>query len=134
MPAFALLRVDEADTVTAPDGSSLNPLLALARGSLSRFRLAAGATSAAVMHRTVEELWYCLAGSGELWCRDDGGEAVVALDSGCSVALPPGTAFQFRATGTQDLVIVAATMPPWPGDDEAIRVSGCWEAGGPPRG
>ena len=128
MPAFAVLHVDAAETVTAPDGSMLNPLLALARGSLSRFRLRAGITSAAVMHRTVEELWYCLGGSGELWCRHDGGETIAKLEAGCSVALPPGSAFQFRATGAADLVIVAVTMPPWPGDDEAVRVSGHWEA------
>jgi mannose-6-phosphate isomerase-like protein (cupin superfamily) len=40
------------------------------------------------------------------------------------VAIRCGTRFQFRAT--DDLDVYAVTMPPWPGDGEAIRVDGPW--------
>jgi mannose-6-phosphate isomerase-like protein (cupin superfamily) len=48
------------------------------------------------------------------------------LTPGISVALPIGTHFQFRNDGTEPLDIVAATMPPWPGEGEAYFVEGKW--------
>jgi mannose-6-phosphate isomerase-like protein (cupin superfamily) len=40
--------------------------------------------------------------------------------------LPVGTRFQFRAEPDSSLHIVGVTMPPWPGDDEAVVVEGRW--------
>jgi hypothetical protein len=40
---------------------------------------------------------------------------------------PDRGAFQFRNDGSQPLDIIAATMPPWPGDREAYLVDGKWE-------
>jgi ribonuclease PH len=54
--------------------------------------------------------------------------AVTDLVPGLSVAIPTGAHFQFRNDGTQPLDIVAATMPPWPGDGEAYFVEGKWPA------
>ena len=45
-----------------------------------------------------------------------------------SVTIPLGTHFQFRAVGVEPLMIVGVTMPPWPGDGEAVVVPGTWEA------
>jgi mannose-6-phosphate isomerase-like protein (cupin superfamily) len=41
--------------------------------------------------------------------------------------LAAGANFQFRNDGSQPLDIIAATMPPWPGDGEAYPVDGKWE-------
>jgi mannose-6-phosphate isomerase-like protein (cupin superfamily) len=79
-----------------------------------------------VAHRTVEEIWYVLAGRGELWRRQAEREEVVALSPGLCVTIPLGTHFQFRAPGPEALVLVAVTMPPWPGGDEAYAVPGPW--------
>jgi mannose-6-phosphate isomerase-like protein (cupin superfamily) len=86
-----------------------------------------GAVSLAVTHRTVDELWYVVAGEGELWRRQqDGRERVEALRPHTAHSIPLGTHFQFRNPGTEPLVLVIVTMPPWPGMDEAVRVEDHW--------
>lgn len=123
---FATLHADAAPVVQAPDGSSVRVLLALSGGSLATFMLQPGQVSAAVTHRSVEELWLVLAGRGEMWRRDATQEALTPLGPGLSLSVPLGTAFQFRCTGDEPLVAVAVTMPPWPGDGEAVVVDGPW--------
>ena len=49
---------------------------------------------------------------------------VVALEPGVCLVIPVRTAFQFRSLGPGTLAILAVTMPPWPGDDEADLVEG----------
>jgi mannose-6-phosphate isomerase-like protein (cupin superfamily) len=119
------LRLEDAPLVVAPDGSDVRVLLRLAGGSMAHFELAAGRTSAAVEHRTISEIWYVLAGRGEMWCSAGGAETIVVLESGVCLAIPVGTAFQFRSHGPGPLRAIAVTMPPWPGDDEAVPVDGC---------
>ena len=134
MTAFATLRLPAEPTALAPDGCDVRVLLALAGGSLAHFELAAGRTSAAVAHRTVEEIWFVLAGRGEMWRRQGTREDVVALEPGVCLSLPLGTQFQFRAAGGTPLQAVAITMPPWPGDGEAAVVPGPWPATAAGRG
>ena len=93
---------------------------------MAHFELGPGETSTAVSHRTVEELWYCLGGQGQMWRRRGVREDVVDLHPGVALTIPVGTHFQFRATGSDPLTVVAVTMPPWPGDDEAVVVEGTW--------
>ena len=103
----------------APDGSEIRTLVALDGGSLCHCTLPAGATSRAVRHRTVEEMWYCLDGRGELWRRHGHREDVVELVPGVAVTIPLGTDFQFRTLGDAPLRVLITTMPPWPGAAEA---------------
>lgn len=123
-------RLEEAPVVTAPDGSTVHVLAAGSRGSMAQFSLAPGAVSRAVMHRGVEELWFIRAGQGRMWRRDDatGEEGVTALAPGVSLSIPPGTRFQFRCDGDVPLLAVGVTMPPWPGEEEAVPVEGIWPA------
>jgi mannose-6-phosphate isomerase-like protein (cupin superfamily) len=86
--------------------------------------------SAAVTHRTVEELWYVVSGQGAMWRRDAQQESVTPLAPGLCLSLPLGTAFQFRCEGDVPLVAVAVTMPPWPGEGEAVLVAGPWGVAG----
>jgi mannose-6-phosphate isomerase-like protein (cupin superfamily) len=111
----------------APDGSEVRLLAALNGGSFAHFTLGAGGVSAPVAHRTVEEIWYVVAGSGEVWRRFGEEESVTAVAPGIALTIPLGTHFQFRA-GAQGLSFVAVTMPPWPGPEEAFAVAGKWEA------
>ena len=128
MPAFATLSLPAEPTVTAPDGSDVRVLVNLPRGSMAHFELAAGRASAAIVHRTVEELWFVLCGSAEMWRADSDGEAITCLGAGTSLSIPVGTRFQFRSLGPEPFAAVGVTMPPWPGADEAVFVSGPWQA------
>jgi mannose-6-phosphate isomerase-like protein (cupin superfamily) len=112
--------------VIAPDGSEVRVLLRLAGGSMAHFQLDPGEVSIAVMHRTVEELWFVVAGRGAMWRSLDGREEVVALQPGVSLSIPVGTRFQFRAEGDAPFAAVGVTMPPWPGEGEAVTVEGAW--------
>jgi mannose-6-phosphate isomerase-like protein (cupin superfamily) len=127
---FDTMRLPEARDVIAPDGSDVRILLRLAGGSMAHFELAAGRTSGAVAHRTVDEIWYVLSGRGQMWRRQDDGEETVELSPGTCLSIPVGTHFQFRSAGDSPLAAVAVTMPPWPGEDEALEVPGPWVAGG----
>lgn len=126
MQDFATMPLPAEPLGLAPDGSAVRPLLALAGGSLAHFTLPAGQTSIAVTHRTVEELWFCLSGTGEMWRRQNGREEVVTLTPGLSLTIPLGNDFQFRAGPDAPFTVVIATMPPWPGPDEAYPVPGRW--------
>lgn len=123
---FDTMRLPAKPDAVAPDGSDVRVLLRLARGSLAHFELAAGRTSRAVAHRTVDEIWYVLRGRGEMWRRQDGRETTVELEEGVCVSIPAGTRFQFRSTGAEPLQVVGITMPAWPGDGEAYDVEGAW--------
>lgn len=110
----------------APDGAEVRLLASTASGSMAHFQLATGQASMAVTHRTVDELWFILAGTGEMWRKGETIEEVTTLQPGLSLSIPLGTHFQFRNTGAGPLQAVAVTMPPWPGAEEAVAVKGRW--------
>lgn len=124
---FQTKRLPTSRDAVAPDGSDVRVLLQVRGGGLAHFELAAGQTSLAVRHRSVEEIWYFLSGRGEMWrkCGDD--EEVVPLSSTVCVTIPLGTSFQFRASDNEPLAAIGATIPRWPGAGEALIVSGPWE-------
>jgi mannose-6-phosphate isomerase-like protein (cupin superfamily) len=127
MDPFATLRFPTAKTAVAPDGSDVRVLLGLKGGGMAHFELAPGRTSRAVTHRTVEEIWVCVSGRGEMWRRQGAREEVVRVAPGVCLTIPLGTHFQFRTLGREPLGAVAVTMPPWPGDGEATVVPGRWQ-------
>ena len=126
--AFETMRPGERRDATAPDGSEVRLLCATPRGSMAAFRLLPGAVAKAVAHRTVEEIWYVVAGRGRLWRCSGRAEEVTELSLGLSLTIPTDTRFQFRCDGAAPLDIVAVTMPPWPGDGEAYAADGMWPA------
>lgn len=124
--AFATWQLSESLAVVAPDGSSVRVLLGLQAGGMAHFELAAGEVAHAVMHRTVEEVWYVLSGRGRMWRKQADREEIVELAAGACLTIPLGTQFQFRAADDGPLSVVAVTMPPWPGEGDAVRVVGPW--------
>ena len=132
MTQFTSRALPAAADVLAPDGSEVRVMAALPGGSMAHFRLAPGAVARAMTHRTVDEAWYVVAGAGEIWRRQgvpgDVREVITALAPGLSLTIPQGTAFQFRASAGSPLDIVAVTLPPWPGPDEAVSAQGPWSA------
>ena len=116
---------DNADTL-APDGSAVRYLVRGSRGEVNHFTLPPHTISAAVAHKSIEEIWYFLSGQGEMWRKNGDDEEVLPVGPGVSIDIPTGTHFQFRNTGDETLCFVITTMPPWPGDDEAYPVAGPW--------
>jgi mannose-6-phosphate isomerase-like protein (cupin superfamily) len=110
----------------APDGSEIRLLVTGERGSCVHCTLPPRKASLPVTHRSVEEIWYCLAGRGEMWRKLGAAEETVAVSPGSSLTIPCGAHFQFRNPGDAPLEFVLVTMPPWPGEQEAVRVEDHW--------
>ncbi len=128
MGAFATMRLPVERGHAAPDGSDARVLLGFERGGMAHCALAPGAVSTATTHRTAEEIWFFLGGRGEMWRRQGDNEAVVPVEPGDCLTIPLGTHFQFRSFGDEPLAAIAVTMPPWPGADAAVEVTGKWAA------
>ena len=126
MASFDTKHLPVVPDTVAPDGSDVRVLLGLKGGGMAHFELPPGQTSRAVAHKTVEEIWYFLSGRGQMWRRQEGRTEVVDVYPGVSLTIPLGTHFQFRAHGYEPLSAIGITMPPWPGEGEAIVVTGEW--------
>ncbi len=120
---------------TAPDGSEVRVLVEAAHGaarsSVCEVTLGPGLVSRPVAHRSVEEAWYVLSGSGRVWRRAPGAAEGFTCDvgPGDALAIPVGWSFQFSA-GPDGLSFLCHTTPPWPGEDEA-RAAGAGGLGKP---
>lgn len=114
-------------TVLAPDGSEIRELVAVKDGSMVHCTLPPCAISIAVKHLTVEEVWYFIEGQGQVWRKSENAESVLDVHPGVSLSIEVGTHFQFRNTGAENLCFLIVTMPPWPGEQEAVRVADYWD-------
>ena len=123
---FETKAIGAAPDAIAPDGSEVRVLCQLSRGGLAVFSLPPGAVAKAVAHHTVEELWYVISGRGRIWRKFGEDEEVTELGPGLSLSIPTGTHFQFRCDSPEPLIVIGATMPPWPGETEAFFVEGPW--------
>lgn len=110
----------------APDGSEIRVLMRMNGGQLAHCTLPPHEASDAVYHRTVEEIWYCLRGRGEVWRSQGERREVTAFTPGVCVSVPPGVRFQFRNNGGEPLEFVIATIPRWPGYHEAVKTERHW--------
>jgi mannose-6-phosphate isomerase-like protein (cupin superfamily) len=124
--AFATKQLGAEHDVLAPDTSEIRLLVSTSRGSLAHGSLPPGGVSLAIVHRTVEEVWYVTEGRGQVWRKQGGHESLVDVAAGTALTIPTGTHFQFRTIGPEPLRFVMCTMPPWPGAHEAVRVPDYW--------
>jgi mannose-6-phosphate isomerase-like protein (cupin superfamily) len=118
----------------APDGSEIRLLLELedGKGGLAHCVLPAGGVSVAQRHKTVGEIWYFVQGLGQVWRKSAGEEqedCTVDVSPGRCLTIEPGEHFQFRNTGAEPLTLIIATIPSWPGPEEAEKVDGRWRVG-----
>jgi mannose-6-phosphate isomerase-like protein (cupin superfamily) len=127
MQKFETKRLPVEQDAVATDGSNVRVLLELQGGEMAHIELPPGQTSTAVTHKTVEEIWFFLSGRGQMWRRTDSHEEVVAVEAGVCLTIPLGTHFQFRSFGYEALSAIGVTMPPWPGESEAMVVDGRWK-------
>ncbi len=112
----------------APDGSEVRVLCSTSRGSLAHFTLPPYAVSKAMVHCTVEEVWYFLSGRGQMWRRFLDQEEIVEVGPRVCITIPTGVHFQFCSVSHEPLTAVGTTMPPWPGEGEAVAVDRFWQA------
>ena len=127
---FDYKQLGKSYDTLAPDGSEIRLLSLTGRGSMVHCTLNPGKVTVAVAHRTVEEVWYFLEGTGQVWRREGNREQVVNVATGASLSIPVGTHFQFRTTGDGPLRFIIVTMPPWSGEGEAYPVPGHWPVKG----
>ncbi len=111
----------------APDSSRIFLMPDMNGGSICICELPVGATSNPACHKTVEEIWYFLAGDGQLWRKLKEEETITPFTKDTAVTILPGCYFQFKNTGKETLRFLIVTMPPWPGEDEAFAVKGYWQ-------
>ena len=120
-------RASHDPDTTAPYGSEIRFLVdhrhAAQQASLVEVTLPAGQVSRPVWHRTVEEIWYFLEGSGQVWLCPPGvdQESVEPepVGPGDALTIPAKWRFQFSADEGGRLRFLCYTSPPWPGPDEA---------------
>jgi mannose-6-phosphate isomerase-like protein (cupin superfamily) len=130
-PSWTADLRDDPDYI-APDGSEIRLLLEDEAGGFAHCSMTQGACSQAVRHRTVDEIWFVLGGTGTIWRRSESSDtAEDLLRPARCVTIPVGTSFQFRADPHSPLRIGIGTFPRWPGAEEAEPVDGPWELAGP---
>ena len=124
-PRLPVGRRDAGSATVAPDGSAIWVLVdgrhGASRASLVEAGLGPNIVSRPVRHQTVEEIWYVVEGSGQIWRRAPGmrdGESIMA-GPGDALVIPTGWEFQFKA-GSNGLRFLCYTSPPWPGSQEAV--------------
>lgn len=123
---FTSRHLPSEPTAIAPDTSIIRELVRTTRGSLAHCTLLPGCVTQAVVHKTVEEIWYFTQGLGQVYRKQGDYEEVLDVYPQMSLTLPTGTQFQFRNTGHEPLCFIITTMPPWPGSGEAVPVANYW--------
>jgi mannose-6-phosphate isomerase-like protein (cupin superfamily) len=123
---FDTTKLSIEPSYLAPDGSEIRLLPNVRGGGLSHCTLPAGGVSQAVKHKTVDEIWYFLEGEGQVWRKLGEDDRTVDVHPGIALTIPVGTHFQFRANDSHSLRFLIATIPIWPGEDEADKVENYW--------
>jgi mannose-6-phosphate isomerase-like protein (cupin superfamily) len=81
--------------------------------SLAEATLAPGRATLAHFHAQSEEIYYVLAGRGEVSL----GGASSTCEAGTAIVIAPGVPHQIRNVGTEDLVFLCACSPPYSHED-----------------
>ena len=123
---LAVRSVQAASVIELSEGIEIRELTRGRLGSLAHCTVRPGAVSHAAMHKNFEELWYVLAGDGQLWLRCDQEEYTTELRPGLTLAIPVAAHFQFRNRGPLPLEFVIASVPPFPGAQQVGSVAGPW--------
>ena len=110
----------------SPAGAEIRYLLEGETGGMIHSTVPPGQVNRATVHATVSEFWHVLWGEGQIWRRDSTGEDTTVLETGISIDIPVGTAFQYRCNGVDPLQFLCVSMPRWPGDEEASVIEGPW--------
>ncbi|NQZ33868.1 MAG: cupin domain-containing protein [Oceanospirillaceae bacterium] len=111
----------------SPAGADVRFMMSSDTGGMIHSTVPPKQINKAVVHTSVNEIWYILEGHGEIWRDDKSHNQVTTLLPGTSIDIPAGTAFQYRNVSDQDFKFICVTMPPWPGEQECTYVDGHWQ-------
>jgi mannose-6-phosphate isomerase-like protein (cupin superfamily) len=125
---------DAPDYISPGGASEIRLLIQLPAGEISHARCPTGKVSAAATLDGLWEMFYVLAGRGRLWRSSHDYDGTIALWPGRWAAMPPGTAYQFRAEVEADLVFAVFVTPQWQSKLHHIVEDGAWLVDGEPRG
>src|SRR6188508_2203145 len=98
----------------SPAGAEIRYLMEGKTGNMIHSTVPPGQVNRATVHATVSEFWHVLSGEGQIWRRDSTGEDTTVLETGISIDIPVGTAFQYRCNGVDPLQFLCVSMPRCP--------------------
>lgn len=120
----------EAPDSSSPEGGAeIRYLLNSKGGDLTHAVCPAGELAPTHELPELDEAYFVLGGSGEIWRRHQKWEGITALRPGRFVWMPRGTQFQYRASQGASLVFLVAVLPSWRRELFHIVDAGPWEAG-----
>ena len=123
--------IGEKPNYISPGGASeIRELIQRPQGELTHATCPSGRISHPAALDGLYEMFFVLAGKGQLWRSGGGYEGVTRLHPGRWVAMPPGTAFQYRAEADADLVFLVVVVPRWEKERYRTLDHGCWTVDG----
>jgi mannose-6-phosphate isomerase-like protein (cupin superfamily) len=105
--------LDRAEPFTTKDGSTIRELFHTDAQSLAEATLEPDQATQRHYHRTTEEIYFVVKGSGRM--EVDGDTRVIR--PGDAVLIPPGAWHTLENTGTSELRILCCCSPPYSHDD-----------------
>ena len=107
-----IVNINRVEPFTTKDGSEIRELLAdrnscIRNQTLAEARLSVGSNTAPHRHVRTEEIYYILAGRGEMRI----GEEIQTVLPGDAIAIPPGAVHEITNTGREVLSFLCCCAP-----------------------
>lgn len=114
-------NLERVEAFTTKDGSEIRELLshrnsAIRNQSLAEARLPVGGATTPHYHPLAEEIYYILAGEGEMQI----GEETRVVRPGDAIAIPPGRPHQIRTIGDVPLKFLCCCAPSYEHADTVL--------------
>jgi mannose-6-phosphate isomerase-like protein (cupin superfamily) len=114
-------NLDELESFITLDGSSIRELAGPAwtparEQSLAEATVPVGGATTAHYHRTIEELYYIVAGTGTMRV----GEEERGVRRGDCIVIPPGAEHKLSNAGAEPLVLLCCCAPPYSDEDTVL--------------
>ncbi len=121
-----IVNLAKTESFTTKDGSAIRELLAhrnscIRNQSLAEARVPPGARTAPHYHPKTEEIYYILAGQGQMRIADQTAPVV----PGDAIAIPPGQVHQITNTGDKPLVFLCCCAPAYEHADTVLVEEDC---------
>ncbi len=115
-----VIRSSELEPIVPPDGSEVREIARppdTARNqSLAEARIPPGGETREHLHRASEEIYHFLSGEGRMRLGDEES----AVRPGETVVIPPGTRHKLRNSGSEPLVLLSCSSPPYYDEDTIL--------------